>query len=235
MKNIKDDKGFNQVWAEGEATRIRAERRCNLMVSALNTDASKTILEIGCGTGKNAYLLAKKTNAKVIGSDICVPFIEQARQDYQLPNLEYLVVDIHSPEELLYTSFDHIVGNGILHHLYSSLEKNLNGTYNMLNTGGNIVFWEPNVYNPYIFSIFKFPPLRHYAHLEPDEMAFTPKFIRDTLKNVGFKNIRVEFRDFLLPGIPEAAIKPSIRLGNILERTSGAKALAQSLFIVAEK
>ena len=48
-------------------------------------------------------------------------------------------------------------------------------------------------------------------------------------------NICVEFRDFLLPGIPSLLIQPSVSIGAVLEKIPAIKCLAQSLFITAAK
>ena len=99
---------------------------------------------------------------------------------------------------------------------------------------GKIIFWEPNILNPYISLIFKIPALRKMAKLEPEEMAFSKKFIEKKLVNSDYANIKVSYRDFLLPNTPKNLIKPIIKIGDITEKTP-LKLLSQSLFIVAEK
>ena len=66
-------------------------------------------------------------------------------------------------------------------------------------------------------------------------MAFTQFFARSKLERAGYRNIHVTFRDFLLPGIPDGLIKPSIAVGAVLEKTPILRTLAQSLFITADK
>ena len=85
MENIRDDNGFNQVWGDSLSTRVRARRRRDYMVSKAGITSASRVLEIGCGTGSNAYQLASSTGADVIGVDICESFVEQARAKYQLP------------------------------------------------------------------------------------------------------------------------------------------------------
>jgi ubiquinone/menaquinone biosynthesis C-methylase UbiE len=79
MENIRDDNGFNQVWADTLSTRVRARRRRDYMVSKAGIRSSSRVLEIGCGTGANAYQLASTTGADVLGVDICDSFVEQAQ------------------------------------------------------------------------------------------------------------------------------------------------------------
>jgi len=94
---------------------------------------------------------------------------------------------------------------------------------------------EPNLYNPYIYFIFSFPKLRALTHLEPDEMAFSKSFITTVLTRAGFKSVRVEYKDFLLPGIPDFLITPSIVVGALLEKIPLINKVAQSIFIKARK
>ena len=235
MDNTKDDRGYNQIWAMNEATRVRAELRCDYMVSQLALRPGRKIMEIGCGLGTNAFMLAQKTGADVLGTDLCVPFIRKAREKFELPNLRYEVHDFNRADQFDGETFDCIVGNGILHHLYHRLDDALVNMKRLLKTGGRIVFLEPNIYNPYVYLIFTYPLLRRRAHLEPDEMAFSRCFVTSKLRRAGYQNIRVEFRDFLLPGIPSFLIRPSLLLGSVLERIPAVNCMAQSIFISAEK
>ena len=229
-----DDRGYNQGFVVNEATRVRAERRCDYMISRLGLKAGDSVMEIGCGPGLNSFMLTQKTGASVLGTDLCVPFIEEARQHYPLPNLRYEVRDFNDFALFEGETFDGIVGNGILHHLYYHLDTALVNMRRLLKPGGRIVFLEPNLYNPYIYLIFSYPSWRTWARLEPDEMAFTRSFITQALAKAGYRKIVVEFRDFLLPGIPSVFIQPSILLGSILEKIPVVKSVAQSLFISAE-
>lgn len=233
MKSITDDKGYNQVWADSRSTRIRAERRCDYMIAQMRGDSSGSVMEIGCGTGKNSFLLAQKTGMKVLGTDICVPFIEDARKNYSLPNLQFDVLDFNKADQFKGQKFNYIIGNGILHHLYYHLDEAIANIRKLLADNGRIIFLEPNIYNPYCAVIFNVA--RKWAKLEPDEMAFSKSFISKKLKDGNFKNIKVEYKDFLLPGIPEVLIQPSIVAGDILEKIPLLKRVSQSIYITAEK
>jgi SAM-dependent methyltransferase len=235
MRAYTDDRGYNQVWAASEATRVRAERRCDYMISRMGPTAGCKILEIGCGLGSNAFLIARKTRADVLGTDLCVPFIRLAREKFCLPNLRYEVRDFNCADPFEGEAFDCIVGNGILHHLYPKLDDALAKIQHLLKPGGRMVFLEPNIYNPYVYLIFGCPPLRRRARLEPDEMAFSKRFVKAKLQRASYRNIRVEYKDFLIPGIPSFLIRPSVLIGAVLERIPAVNWFAQSLFISAEK
>jgi hypothetical protein len=96
-----------------------------------------------------------------------------------------------------------------------------------------MIFIEPNIYNPYCAVIFNIA--RDWANLEPDEMAFSKGFITAKLKTAGYTDIKVDYKDFLLPGIPDSMIKPSIAIGDVLERLPLVNKVSQSIFISAAK
>lgn len=232
--SVVDDRGYNQGFRESLASKKRMERRADWMIDEMDTILQKRVLEIGCGTGYLSYYIAKKTGMPVTATDLCEPFIEAARKDYSLPNLSYECLDFNKAAEIIHEKFDYIIGNGILHHLHDGLDKALRNLKKLLNPGGKMIFMEPNIYNPYVAAIFKNKTLRHWARLEPDEMAFSKKFILKKLNDAGFESASVKYKDFLLPGIPSFLIRPSIVIGNILEKTP-LKLVSQSIFISAYK
>jgi 2-polyprenyl-3-methyl-5-hydroxy-6-metoxy-1,4-benzoquinol methylase len=232
--SVVDDRGYNQGFKETPALKKRMEKRAEWMISEMNVHPDTKVMEIGCGTGYISYYIALKTNMQVIGSDLCVPFIKSAREKYQLPNLSYVTLDFNKATEMITDKFDYIIGNGILHHLYYTLDNVLLTFGKILNTGGKIIFIEPNIYNPYVAAIFKNKKLRKWARLEHGEMAFSGPFIRQKLAISSYGNIKIKYIDFLLPGIPQWLINPSIVIGNLLEKTP-LKLVSQSILISAVK
>lgn len=235
MASIIDDRGFNQGFELVKSTEVRMRRRADWMTAAMQNDKAKCVLEIGCGTGEVSFWIAEKTKHRVLGTDLCVPFIENAKKNLVLPNLQFEVLDFNNPTQIKGRKFDYIIGNGILHHLYYHLDSALVTLQNLLDDGGKIIFMEPNIYNPYVYCIFSFPFLRKLTHLEPDEMAFSKSFITKKLQQADYKNIKVEYKDFLLPGIPDFLITPSVVIGDVLEKIPLIKNVSQSIFISAEK
>jgi 2-polyprenyl-3-methyl-5-hydroxy-6-metoxy-1,4-benzoquinol methylase len=233
MASIIDDRGFNQGFQLVKSTEIRMRRRAEYMISKMDVDKNKSVLEIGCGTGEVSYWIAEKTKMAVLGTDLCGPFIEEANKNLVLPNLRFEVLDFNKPDEVKGRTFDYIIGNGILHHLYHHLDKALVTLYNLLHENGKIIFLEPNIYNPYCAFIFNFA--RKWAHLEPDEMAFSKTFITGKLTSSKFQDIEVLYKDFLLPGIPESLIAPSIKAGDVFEKIPVLKMMSQSIYISGRK
>jgi 2-polyprenyl-3-methyl-5-hydroxy-6-metoxy-1,4-benzoquinol methylase len=230
--SIVDDRGYNQGFKETFALKRRMQRRADWMIREMEAGSSKKVLEIGCGTGYVSYYIARKTNLHVTGSDLCLPFIEEAKKKYAAPNLSYNTLDFNKAADAIGDKFDYIIGNGILHHLYDNLEDALLNFKKILNPEGKIIFMEPNIYNPYVAAIFKNRALRKWAKLEPGEMAFSKTYIEKKLQKAEFRDIKISYKDFLLPGIPKFLVGPSIVAGNILESTP-LKFLSQSLLIRA--
>lgn len=234
MGAIKDERGYNQIFELVESTRVRLLRRAGFFLAAMQHHSDKKALEIGCGTGEVSYWIAQHSPLTVLGTDISQLFIKTAKEKYSLSNLRYEVMDFNYPDNEILGQYDYVFGNGILHHLYPTLSESLTKMKALLNPGGKIIFMEPNIYNPYCQLIFKVPFLRKRAHLEPDEMAFSATFIKRKLEQAGYTNIKVTYKDFLLPGIPTFLIKPSIAAGNVAEKIPLVKNIAQSLFIEAQ-
>ena len=91
MASIKDDRGFNQGFALVKSTEVRMRRRADAFVQEMDLKQPREILEIGCGTGEIAYWIAEQTGAHLLGIDLCIPFIKQARQRKESRGLHYTV------------------------------------------------------------------------------------------------------------------------------------------------
>lgn len=236
---IQDNRGYNQKYKPSRALDIREQRRCGYILSRMEPGSEKRILEIGCGTGELAFMMAQKTNCQILGVDICVPFIEQARKNFSRPNLEFKVLDFNDVASLknvtAESQFDYVVGNGILHHLYYNMDEALVNIHSLLKIGGKLIFLEPNFYNPYCLLIFKVKPFRKLARLEPCETTFTKRAITKKLEKASFADIEVEYRDFLVPGTPDFLIYPVIKIGSLIEKIPVLNILAQSIYISACK
>lgn len=242
MANIVDERGYNQIFKKSDAQAIRLRRRTEALVREMKFPGEPGardgvhILEIGSGTGDMAYQLAELTGARITGVDLSRRFVEEARAKHRHPNLQFIVADLtrETPKNDD-DRYQYIVGNGILHHLYHHLDSFLPALMQWLVPGGRLIFWEPNLWNPYVYFIFSVPVLRRMAKLEPDEMAFTSRFITQKLRQAGFEPVQVTTRDFLLPNTPSLLIKPVIAAGRQIEKIPVLSGLAQSVFITADR
>ena len=238
--SIIDDRGYNQGFKPSPSLVVRNQQRVAHLLRCLRiTTTPHHMLEIGCGTGEYASLLASQSHISVLGTDICQPFVDYAQQHFAKANLRFDCFDFTDATEVHNhigaTRFDSVVGNGILHHMYYHLDDVLSHIRRLLVPGGRIAFMEPNLYNPYIAAIFQIGVLRKLAKLEPSEMAFSRGTIAAALQRVGFTDVHVEYRDFLVPGTPAALIGPVQAVGAVAERIPGIQMMAQSLLISAQK
>ena len=198
--NLTDERGFNQIFAPVGATPIRQRRRSDWMLAQIARVGSRRVLEIGSGTGENAAVLAANTDAEVIAVDISPAFISAARERHKAPNLRFELLDLLGDKPLAFGQFDMVCGNGILHHLVTQLPRVLQTMRQLTNPGGGMAFIEPNFLNPYCAFAFGTKLGRHFAKLEPDEMAFKPGELRNALNEAGWQDVVVKMRDFLVPG-----------------------------------
>jgi ubiquinone/menaquinone biosynthesis C-methylase UbiE len=156
---------------------------------------NKSVLEYGCGTGSHSFELAK-SGATVTGIDISTTGIEIAKSKPETAEygIEFFEMDA---ENLRFdeSSFDVVVGSGILHHL--DLEKAYSELARVLSDDGRAVFREPLGHNPFI-NLFRFltPKIR-----SEDEHPFLMKDIY--LARKYFSDIQIEyFHLFSLMALP---------------------------------
>jgi SAM-dependent methyltransferase len=231
--SLQDERGFNQIFAPVGSTMLRATRRNDWFVEMATRIGAARILELGCGSGAAAAHLAGSTGIEVVAVDISDKFLDHARKTYSLPNLRFEKLDLLADDLVRFGRFDLVFGNGILHHLVLRLDSVLRALHSLSNPDGGLAFIEPNFLNPYCAFIFGTRIGRRFARLEPDEMAFTPGQLRRALPQAGWRDVSVTTKDFLLPGLPEAAVRPILAIEPSLEATVVTRWLAQSHFISA--
>jgi ubiquinone/menaquinone biosynthesis C-methylase UbiE len=216
------------VWGwSSPAGRIRAERRANLLIKYAELDASKRVLELGCGTGIFTQLLSQ-TNAQLTALDLSTALLSEI-------SCEQVSRYAANAERLPFAdnSFDAVVGSSVLHHL--RCEPALAEIKRVLKHGGKIAFAEPNMLNPQIMLQKNIPWLKEKMGDSPDETAFFRWQIATLLTNAGFLNSKAMPHDFLHPLIPASWIPVLKKISQTLEKTPLVREIAGSLLITAEK
>lgn len=229
----KDERGYSQLFSPVGSTPVRAGRRAKWFQTEAEKLGACRVLEIGCGTGESAVQVAAGLDAEVVAVDLSAMFIEKARATHQAPNLRFEQLDLLSETPVDLGRFDLVFGNGILHHLVLQLDAVLKALRRLTNDGGGLAFIEPNFMNPYCAFIFGTRVGRKWARLEPDEMAFKASTLRASIANAGWRDVSVATRDFLVPGVPTALIKPIVAIEPFVEATPVTRWLAQSHFATA--
>ncbi len=129
----------------------------------------KTVLEVGCGDGANAVLLAK-LGAEVVGIDVSQESIAVAEKRAALNGVRDFVRFVCSPLELVdlpANHFDLVVGVAILHHVISTLDLVLRRLVASVKPRGMFLFAEPTNFNPTLRRIRLLLPV--HTEATPDE------------------------------------------------------------------
>jgi ubiquinone/menaquinone biosynthesis C-methylase UbiE len=126
----------------------------------------KRVLEIGCGVGLIAVLLAK-SGAKVTAFDLSPQSVQVAKKRSEINHTEMGFI-VSAGEYLPFAdeSFDVIFGKSILHHL--DIEIGKHDLYRVLQKGGKAVFVEPMGMNPILTFVRKYIPYPHKAPVGVD-------------------------------------------------------------------
>lgn len=140
--------------------------------------SGKTVLEIGCGTGRGVTELADH-GATVWGIDISEQAVREAqRRIGHRPNIQMRVADAHRLP-FADSEFDVIVGHGVLHHLDLRIVRD--ELHRCLKPGGVAVFTEPLAYNPCLRLFRWLTPQRRTSSETPlkwgDIRVFEERFI----------------------------------------------------------
>lgn len=114
------------------------------LIEAMSDIRGKRILEYGSGRGEFAVALAK-SGAIVTGVDVGEDLVRVSRAVAVLNNVKCdFIVGSIDKLEFDDSSFDFVVGNGVLHHLpRRDVVDSLQEAYRVLSPGGMALFTEP--------------------------------------------------------------------------------------------
>ncbi|MFA6919325.1 MAG: class I SAM-dependent methyltransferase [Patescibacteria group bacterium] len=169
----KDD-GF---FCENNATKTEY----NAILSLMPDLKDKTVLDMGCGTGRYALRIAKYAR-QVIGIDISdksINFANQTAKNYNVNNFTGIVFDhnLHLQENY----FDYILMVNVIHHV-DDIDSMLDNLYRSLKPDGSLIIFEFNPLNllfvPFLVIIGQIKS--HLNKLYFRSSAFT---LRKILKN----------------------------------------------------
>ena len=177
MENRDLKKFYNSVYKKGERLHYTkllfakgrlAEDRAAVLEEM--TWKGKRVLDVGCGTGETAYLIAGRGAEEVIGLDYSEDAIAIAKKTHSHPRLFFMCDDSARMRGL----FDVIISMGTLEHMDNPLDA-LRKYKRMLARGGSLIITSPNWSNPrgYVLLALKF--LFNAPVTRADIHYFTPR------------------------------------------------------------
>lgn len=171
------------------------------------------ILEVGCGMGRHAFLLAE-LGFVVEGLELS-PFLIEKFQEFSRGGYAIPVYcgDIHDPPAELCGPYDALVGFFVLHHL-ADLSRAFRSMAGLLKPGGKAIFLEPNPYNPlYYLQILITPGMSWRA--ERGLLNMRPTILFPAMGAAGFGELSLRRFGFFPPLL--ANTRWGRRLETILE------------------
>jgi len=167
----------------------------------------KTVLDLGCGSGENSLLLARR-GADVIGVDISESLLALARRRLAVngcgdASVRFVPASAHRlpiPD----ASVDLVLGIAILHHL--DLDATSREVFRILRPGGRAVFKEPVRDSRLFRSVRKLVPYR-----APDVSPFERPLTTAELKQFAGRFRLDHLRSFRLPFVSVVQLTPMLR------------------------
>lgn len=112
---------------------------------------SKDVLEIGCGSGNDGYLLNRLEPKSYIGLDMMEEQIEIARRNY--PQYKFIIQDATDLSQFTDASKDVVIIFGVLHHI-PAWRKVLDEIARVLKPDGSLFLEEPRGLDIRLFDFF---------------------------------------------------------------------------------
>lgn len=147
MDNQKVKRGspdrFGYEWARYsdvlEESRAQLERW--LGSDSLATFAGKTVLDVGCGMGRNPYWVAKSGATSVTAVDVDDNSLTAARKNLKnIANVSVKKCSVYDLDPEVLGRFDRVVAIGVVHHL-DDPPLALQRLWSCVQPGGALIFW----------------------------------------------------------------------------------------------
>jgi ubiquinone/menaquinone biosynthesis C-methylase UbiE len=104
------------------------------IIDGVSLSEESTVLDIGCGTGNNTCLFALTSHLLVIGLDLSLGMLREAKRKSPSPSL------LQSPADALPFSdgsFEFVFMTEVIHHL-PDVDRAINEIFRILKTGGSL-------------------------------------------------------------------------------------------------
>ena len=148
MKNEELRQLYDQVYRQGKDTFFSKYAdgqdisETDKFVLTATDWRGKSVLDVGCGTGKTAYLIAGAGATRVVGIDYSKAAVEAACRDYRADHLSYQCLNLDDWKELV----DVVVSCGMLEHTDRPWDT-LAAMSGLLPPGGELIITCPHFLN----------------------------------------------------------------------------------------
>lgn len=160
----------------------------------------KSVLDLGCGSGANTVVIAKK-GARTIGLDISHELLLFCVQRLELYGVTAKIIEASAYETGLQDeSIDVVFANAVLHHL--DLESAREEIWRLLKKGGFLILREPICDSKAMKLLRARMPFHDPAAISPFERQLTARDLRVLARNF----IVVSERRFRLPIVKIASL-----------------------------
>jgi ubiquinone/menaquinone biosynthesis C-methylase UbiE len=122
--------------------------------NVLSTVSFTTVLEIGCGTGKNTEWLLQKAE-QIIAVDLSEEMLSKAKEKIQSIKVEFIEVDINSDWNFTNKTFDLVSFSLVLEHI-ENLDHIFKEVYKKLNEESFVYIGELHPFKQYTGSKARF-------------------------------------------------------------------------------
>jgi ubiquinone/menaquinone biosynthesis C-methylase UbiE len=113
----------------------------------LSTISFNSVLEIGCGTGKNTEWLLQKAQ-RITAVDLSEEMLSKAKEKIQSDNIEFIQFDINNDWNFTERTFDLIAFSLVLEHI-ENLDHIFKEVYKKLNDEGFVYIGELHPFKQY--------------------------------------------------------------------------------------
>ena len=156
------------------------------VISKTNIGVSETVLDFGCGTGKNLCMMRNYTQGLIAGFDTSKYMIKQAKEKCKNTNTHIFYHDIRKPNPFL-NQFDIVFISFVLHgFIDKERDVIIKNAFDSLNSNGRFCILDYNEFDlndkdPLAKAIFKYGEC-------PLASEFIKIDLKSKLRKIGFKH-----------------------------------------------
>lgn len=217
MRNEELKKLYDEIYRQGEANFFskyldgKNVSETDVMVLAATEWQGKSVLDVGCGTGKTAYLIANAGAKKVVGIDYSESAVETACRNYCASNLCYQCTNLLGWKEPV----DVIVSCGTLEHMDKPWDT-LVTMAQLIPPGGEIIITCPYFLNIRGFIWMALQILLNVPMSLTDMHFISPFDVEEWLRDIPLQLVRVKTFDYSQGNGPLMLTDLQKRLANAL-------------------